>query len=76
MLAMLAGCAVLSLSFIVWNFRIVDARGKSVWVAIALLLPGVSLIAFLYLAFSSGLEAEDNNSRLSGRNAPPVLLEA
>ena len=37
---------------ILWSFKIVKARGKNVWVAIALLLPVTALFAFLYLAFS------------------------
>ena len=37
---------------ILWSFKIVKARGKSVWVAIALLFPVTALFAFLYLAFS------------------------
>jgi hypothetical protein len=39
---------------IVWCVRISKARGKSPWLALPLLLPGISLLAFLYLAFSSG----------------------
>jgi len=76
MVLMLAGHGVLAIAFIIWSFKIVDARGKSVWVAIALLLPGVSLIAFLYLAFSSGVDADEDGTQLSDREAPPVLLEA
>ena len=41
---------------ILWCFKITSARGKSIWVAILLLLPGLSLFAFLYLAFSSANE--------------------
>jgi hypothetical protein len=37
---------------ILWSFKIVKARGKSVWVAVALLFPVTALFAFLYLAFS------------------------
>ncbi|MSU57287.1 MAG: hypothetical protein EXS35_03745 [Pedosphaera sp.] len=43
-------------SQIIWCFKITAARGKSILVAIALLLPVVSLFAFLYLAFSNGDE--------------------
>lgn len=42
---------------LVWSFKIVEARGKSVLWAILLLLPGTNLIAFIYLAFSSGYDA-------------------
>lgn len=41
---------------IMWCFKITSARGKSIWVAILLLLPVFSLFAFLYLAFSSSGE--------------------
>jgi hypothetical protein len=44
---------------ILWSFKIVKARGKSVWVAGALILPVTALFAFLYLAFSS---AEDDSA--------------
>ena len=41
---------------IAWCFKITAARGQPVWVAILLLLPGVNLVAFLYLAFSEAKE--------------------
>ncbi len=37
---------------LMWPFKIAEARGKSVWVAILLLLPFTGFFAFLYLAFS------------------------
>ena len=37
---------------ILWCVKIVQARGKSVWVAVFLILPITNLFAFLYLAFS------------------------
>jgi hypothetical protein len=43
---------------ILWPFKIAKARGKSVWVAVLLLLPFTSYFAFLYLAFSDGGSAE------------------
>ena len=43
---------------IVWYFKIVKARGKSLWVALLLLLPPTSPFAFLYLAFSSAAPVE------------------
>ena len=39
---------------ILWALKITKVRGKSVWVAVLLLLPVSSLFAFLYLAFSDG----------------------
>ena len=41
---------------ILWCFKITEARGKSVWVAVLLIVPGPSLFAFLYLAFSDAAE--------------------
>jgi hypothetical protein len=40
---------------ITWCFKIAKARGKSAWVGLFLLLPGINLFAFLYLAFSDGV---------------------
>ncbi len=40
-------------AMIVWCVKIVQARGKSLWVTIFLILPVTNLLAFLYLAFSS-----------------------
>ena len=45
---------------ILWPFNIAKTRGKSVWVAIMLLLPITSIFAFLYLAFSNGAAAEED----------------
>lgn len=42
----------------VWSGKIVQARGKSPWVAFFLLLPVTSLFAFIYLAFSSDAPVE------------------
>lgn len=39
---------------VVWSFKIVQARNKSVVWAVLLLLPVTNLLAFLYLAFSEG----------------------
>jgi hypothetical protein len=38
---------------VLWALNITKARGKSIWVAILLLLPITSFFAILYLAFSS-----------------------
>jgi hypothetical protein len=45
---------------ILWPFKIAKARGKSVWVAVLLLLPLTNIFAFLYLAFSDGVEADED----------------
>jgi hypothetical protein len=44
-----------------WPFKIANARGKSVWVGILLLLPITNFFAFLYLAFSDGARATDDD---------------
>jgi hypothetical protein len=43
-----------------WCFNIAKARGKSVWMGVLLLLPITSLFAFLYLAFSNGASADED----------------
>jgi len=50
---------------IFWCVKIVQARGKSVWVAVLLILPVTNLFAFLYLAFSGGEgdESRDTDER-------------
>jgi hypothetical protein len=40
------------LAHVLWTVKIVQARGKSVWLAVLLLLPITGFFAFLYLAFS------------------------
>lgn len=45
---------------VLWCLNIAKARGKSIWVGILLLLPVTNLFAFLYLAFSSGVTAEED----------------
>ena len=59
---------------IVWCFKIVQKRGKSALVAIALLLPVTNLLAILYLAFSSG--AGDEDRPVSITTLPSALVEA
>jgi hypothetical protein len=44
---------------ILWIFKIVQARGKSAWVAVMMLLPVTNFFAFLYLAFSNGVKKEE-----------------
>ena len=62
---------------IVWSFKIVQARGKGVLVAIGLLLPITSLFSLLYLAFSGG-ESDGGNEpgRKVGLAGAPLLAEA
>ena len=43
-----------------WPLKIAKARGKSVWVGVLLLLPGINLFAFLYLAFSNSAAADED----------------
>jgi len=45
---------------ILWCFNIAKARGKSAWIGVFLLLPITNLFAFLYLAFSNGAAAEED----------------
>ena len=45
---------------VLWCFKIAKTRGKSAWVGVLLLLPITSLFAFLYLAFSYGASAKEN----------------
>jgi hypothetical protein len=45
---------------VLWCFNIAKARGKSVWVGVLLLLPITSLFALLYLAFSNGMPADED----------------
>lgn len=47
---------------VMWCFKIVETRGKSVVWAVMLLLPVTNLLAFLYLAFSDGLTPEANHA--------------
>jgi hypothetical protein len=44
---------------LLWCLNIAKARGKSVWVGVLLFLPITYLFAFLYLAFSNGVPAEE-----------------
>lgn len=46
---------------ILWPLRIAEARGKSIWVGVLLLLPITNFFAFLYLAFSNGEVARDDD---------------
>ncbi len=44
---------------VTWYVKIVQARGKSLWVAFWLLLPFTNLFAYLYLAFSSAAPVKE-----------------
>jgi hypothetical protein len=48
---------------LLWCLNIAKARGKSVWVGVLLFLPITNLFAFLYLAFSNGAPAEEEEER-------------
>lgn len=47
-----AGSVAASIVWIVWCFKICIARQKSGWLGILLLIPGVNLLTFTYLAFA------------------------
>ncbi len=51
------------IAVIVWASNIVEARGKSGWVALFLILPITNFVAFLYLAFSSGTPRKAKDGR-------------
>lgn len=56
----------------VWSFKITKSRGKGVATAVFLLLPVVNVLAFLYLAFSSGAgEAEADNRKIISFQSSP-----
>jgi hypothetical protein len=52
---------------VVWSLNIVKARGKGMVWAILLILPFTSLIAFLYLAFSSSSPPEITTTKFQTR---------
>jgi hypothetical protein len=52
---------------IIWSVNIVRARGKSMWVALFLILPFTNLFAFLYLAFSS-------DTPIEVKSAPDIMV--
>lgn len=49
---------------IVWSFRIVQARGKSGWVTLFLVLPVTNIFAFCYLAFSDTPKQKKSDRRI------------
>lgn len=59
-------------TYIVWSFKITQARGKHVATAVFLILPVTNLFAFAYLAMSSGAEEPEAEKRniISLQTAP------
>lgn len=49
-------------TYIMWSFKIVQARGKHVIFAVMLLLPITNMLSFLYLALSRGCGDEDTSN--------------
>lgn len=52
---------------VLWCLNIAKARGKSMLTAISLILPGLNLFAFIYLAFSRGSGADDDTTSPLGK---------
>lgn len=46
-------------AYVVWSVKVARFRQKGAWLAILLILPPTSPLAFLYLAFSRGLTVDD-----------------
>ena len=51
-------------ALIAWAINIAEARGKSGWVALFLILPGTNMLAFLYLALSTGTPEKKEDRRI------------
>jgi|ERR1051325_1609460 hypothetical protein len=60
---------------VLWCFKIAEARGKSPLVAVGLLLPGISLLVFLYLAFSDSAEQPVGPAKEDRRTEHLMTLE-
>jgi hypothetical protein len=60
---------------LVWPFKISKACGKSAFTGICLLLPGIQLLAFLHLAFSSDSRRVSNRRARDDRRVLPMTLE-
>jgi hypothetical protein len=54
-------------ALVLWSLNIVKARGKHVTWAILLILPVTNLLAFLYLAFSSGADSDVPPPKISSK---------
>ena len=64
-------------AWIIWCFRIVQARGKKIIFALMLLLPVTNVIAFFYLALSGdGSEKEENHGVINLSDANPPRAAA
>ena len=63
------------LAQIIWCFKIVAAREKSVLIAIMLLLPILNLFAFLYLAFSDGSPDPTPTVKKEKSDEPAIVLQ-
>ena len=63
------------LAQIIWCFKIVTAREKSVLIAIMLLLPILNLFAFLYLAFSDGSPDPTPTVKKEKSDEPAIVLQ-
>jgi hypothetical protein len=51
-------------AFITWAINITEARGKSGWVALFLILPFTNVLAYLYLALSDGTPDRKEDRRI------------
>jgi len=56
---------------LVWCVKIVQARGKSLWVTLFLILPFTNVFAFLYLAFSGS----DGERNIQNHNSEKIMIE-
>lgn len=61
------------ITYIIWSFRIVRFREKSLLWAFCLLLPGLNVLAFLHLAFSDYKPDAKPAVKSPGPAAPPVF---
>jgi hypothetical protein len=50
------------MAHIVWCFKIAEARGKTAWTGLFLILPFTSIFAYLYLALSNGAQKKERKS--------------
>lgn len=60
------------LTYCLWCVKISAARGKGVFTTLALILPVISLFAFLYLAFSDAAEGTGSEDKIVVK---PVVTE-
>lgn len=62
--------------YIVWAWNITKARGKSGWTAAGLCVPGVNVIAFLYLALADSVPEDDQSNTKLVTFDPPARRTA